>query len=144
MNLKLSHLASKTQLATACLIVGLLLTVPLVALAVDFTLYTSAKTGTTYAFSNVVPSTSYTFTNDGRTLLLLTGHASTTATITIATGATLGGYAVSDQSIVLAPTATKVVGPFNTSVFNASTGKVTVTGDGSTTVTVATIKLGTQ
>ena len=142
MTSQLSHL-TRTHRVAACLVASLLL-ISSLALAVDFTLYTSAKAGTTYAATNIAPDTSYTFTNDGRTLLLLTGHTTTTATITIATGATLGGYDVSDQSITLNPTATKVAGPFNTSVFNASTGKVTVTGDESTTVTVRCIKMGTN
>ena len=144
MNLNPSRLATAIQAAIACLIVSLLLTVPFLAWAADLTIVTSAKTGVVYTMADLGAATSYTFTNDGRTLLLLTGDDDTTATITIVTGATMGGYEVANQSVVVAPLATQVVGPFNTSVFNDSTGKVTVTGDDSTTITVAAIKLGTN
>lgn len=100
-------------------------------------------TGTAESFANADTSNGNSFANDGRTFLLLYNNGSTgSATVTIATAATVDGFAVGDNAITLTTTQRKVAGPFEPSIYNDSSGNVnmTITGTGAADVDLMVIK----
>lgn len=63
------------------------------------------------------------FWNDGSTFLLFKNDTASTATVTIQTGATLGGLAIADRTLTVSPSGSvNLAGPFRTDVYNNKTG----------------------
>jgi hypothetical protein len=78
------------------------------------------------------------FTNTGREFVVVTNAYTATVTMTVVTGGSVVGLAIADVDVALAAGATKIVGPFQTAVFNqASTGEVYLNFDAAVTGTVA-------
>lgn len=83
------------------------------------------------------------FPNDGRTLLWIK-NSGAGVTVTVATYASVGGYAVADQTCAVANTDTngKFLGPFDPAVFNRPDGTVYVDyGAASTNITLGAFKM---
>lgn len=101
------------------------------------TVTTVGKAGTAKTTANADTSNGNKFANDGRTFLYLFNNGSTgSATVTIATAKTVGGYAVGNQDISLTTTQEKIAGPFDPDIFNDADGNVTlsISGAGATDV----------
>jgi hypothetical protein len=82
-----------------------------------------------------------TFVNNGDTFFHAKNGSGSPITITFATAGTVAqGVAISDVAVVVAAGAEKMVGPFDQTVFNGSSG-VSVTYSDVTSLTVAAIKL---
>lgn len=62
------------------------------------------------------------FPNTGRELVVVTNDYTATVTLTVVTGGTAGGIAISDVDISLTAGQSKIVGPFNTAIFNQPSG----------------------
>jgi hypothetical protein len=78
------------------------------------------------------------FTNTGREFVIVTNDYTATVTMTVVTGGSVVGLAIADVDVAVAADATKIVGPFQTAVFNqASTGEVYLDFDAAVTGTVA-------
>ncbi|MBP7572063.1 MAG: hypothetical protein KBA95_18560 [Acidobacteria bacterium] len=77
-------------------------------------------------------SDTYYFANDGRVVLIV--DAATTATVTIETPGSVAGNAIADTAVALPDGDTYVLGPFPTSVYNDSQGRVKVTVSANTTI----------
>jgi len=104
---------------------------------------TVGKAGTALSFANADTVNGNKFPNDGRTYIELWNNGSTgSATVTIATGAVVGGYAVADQQISLSIGQIKKAGPFDPAIFNNSNGDITmtITGTGAADVDIAVFK----
>lgn len=104
---------------------------------------TVGKAGTAKTTANADTSNGNKFANDGRTFLYLFNNGSTgSATVTIATQKTVGGYAVGDQAIALSTTQEKIAGPFDPDIFNDADGNVTmtITGTGAADVDLLAFK----
>jgi len=75
----------------------------------------------------------YEFANNGRCFLILSTAYSQSATrthyITVTTNATFHGFAVADLYDTIYSTSPKIIGPFDTSAFNDSSGNVQVDMD---------------
>jgi hypothetical protein len=85
-----------------------------------------------------------TFANDGATFLLIKNTTGTAVAITITTPSTVGGFAVADLHFSIPATSGLMyAGPFDPSIFNDSSGLVTVDfgGDVAATTTVGAFKL---
>lgn len=87
------------------------------------------------------------FVNNGDEIIVVTNDYTDTITMTVVTGGTAGGLAIDDVDVALAAGATKIVGPFTTSIFNQRSGSdagrvyinwnATVTGTVASSVTLA-------
>lgn len=116
------------------------------ATATSVSVQRSVKSGTLLTMSTGAYSLGNSFFNDGKTYLIVQKAATAaTSTLTIATGGTVGGYAIDNQSVSLAQSTTNtlyVIGPFSTDVFNDSSNNVTVTySEGTTGVKVAAVRM---
>jgi len=112
-----------------------------VALGVTTTvaIYTSALTGTTLTRTNIGPGTTYDFLNTGREMLIVENESdTTTATLTIVTGATMSDLAVADQAVTVVPNAILAIGGLPPSTFNP-TGNLQLTV-ATTTCTLMVVK----
>lgn len=99
--------------------------------------------GVTVAYANADTEHDNSFANNGKTILVMENGGASTATVTIMTGATTGGYAVADQAIAFTAGATKIAGPFAKDVFNDANGNVIVvcSGDGADDVDLMALSL---
>lgn len=70
--------------------------------ATALTVVSVGNAGTAKSKTDADTSNGNTFANNGRTYLLLSNTGTDSATVTIATGATVGGYAVDDRTVALA------------------------------------------
>lgn len=112
----------------------------------ELTIQTIANTG-------VVPTAAAaagggdSFANTGREFLLITNGGAGGITLTIVTQNTtflnslLGGLAVADRTVTVGIGETKLVGPFETNVYNDTSNLVQMTYSGVTSVTVSVFKL---
>lgn len=94
--------------------------------------------------SGIAMSTGNTYTvrNNGKVLLHFLKTGSNTANVTIITQKTVGGYAVSDQVVVVvATTGDMFVNISNRDVFNDASGDVSITTDEGTSLTIDAIGL---
>lgn len=98
----------------------------------------------TYAAADVAGDT---FENKGDVFLHVKNGDASDHTVTVDTKATeitkagYGTITLADQDIVVTASEDRMIGPFATSRWNGSDGKVDVTYDAVTSVTVALIKL---
>jgi len=107
------------------------------------TVTTVGKAGTAKTTANADTSNGNKFANDGKTFLYIYNNGATgTASVNIATAATVGGYAVGDQAISVTTTQEKIAGPFDPAVFNDADGNVTmtITGTGAADVDLMAFK----
>lgn len=95
--------------------------------ATPLTVTAVSKAGAAIATANSNTTDGNTFANDGRTFLYLSNPGASTAVVTVATGASVGGFAVADQTITLLTTVEKIAGPFDPALFNDANGLVTIT-----------------
>lgn len=81
------------------------------------------------------------FANTGDTYFQIKNGGSE-ITLTIETPAKIEGIDIAEITVTIpATTGDKVIGPFDTAIFNQTTGRVAVTYSGVTTVTVGAFKL---
>lgn len=100
-----------------------------------------AVTGITPSFASAAVGGDQ-FLNNGKCFLEVKNGSGGDITVTIATQATTGGYAVADQTVtVAATTGDKMIGPFPPDLFNDSSGYVQVTYSGVTSLTVGAFRL---
>jgi hypothetical protein len=110
---------------------------------VALTVQEVTKAGAALTYANANTSDGNEFANDGKTYLAMYNNGSTgTATVTIATGATVAGYALGDQTVSLSTTQIKIAGPFPPEVFNDSAGVINlaITGTGAADVDLAAFR----
>ena len=82
------------------------------------------------------------FPNDGGTLLHFKNTNAAARNVTIATQITVDGKAVADDVInIPATTGDKMVGPFPSGIYNDVNGRVQLTYDAATNLTVAVMRL---
>ena len=62
------------------------------------------------------------FANTGEEIVVVTNDYTETVTMTVQTGGTVGGLAIADVDVALTAGQTKIVGPFNKTVFNQPGG----------------------
>lgn len=62
------------------------------------------------------------FPNTGREFVVVTNSYTATVTLTVVTGGNAGGIAISDVDVSLTAGQSKIVGPFNTAIFNQPSG----------------------
>lgn len=87
-------------------------------------------------------SDTYTFPNDGRTMLHFKKSGAGACTVTIVTAAEFRGAAVADTTLTVpATTGDKMIGPFHPDKYSASDGLVTFSCSEITGLTVAAIRL---
>lgn len=82
------------------------------------------------------------FPNNGTTFLLVTNGSASSIDVTAISQLTLEGLAVADSVVAVAAGATKLIGPFNPTIFNDDSGNATVTFSAITTITCSIISLG--
>ncbi len=82
------------------------------------------------------------FANDGNTRFIAINGSGGSITITMTTQQTIGrdGLAVGDTAPTVAAAGTAILGPFDPSLYNNTSGQVAVTYSGVTSLTVAAIK----
>jgi len=143
---KRQRLAALLMVAVVVGLVAMLLVAPAPVMAAQTV--TPQDIGTTSFISMTLTTedgTGFSFANNGRCLLAIQSAVSTTCSrthyITVTTDATFHGFAVADLTDTIYSSSPKIIGPFNTSLFNDSSGNVTVdidpygwTGDYSVTV----------
>jgi hypothetical protein len=81
------------------------------------------------------------FVNDGRTFLHVKNGGAGAITVTVTTPAQISGIDVADIAVSVPNGSERMIGPFPTNLFNASTGKASITYSGVTSVTIAAIKV---
>src|SRR5688572_8313386 len=82
-----------------------------------------------------------TFKNDGRTIFHVKNASVGDITLTFTTPGLVGGVAIADPTVVVTAGEERIIGPFEPSIFNNSSGLVAVGYSGVTTLTVAAIKV---
>lgn len=95
----------------------------------------------TYAAAQAPGSGSNAFLNNGRTFIHIKNGGASPITATFQTPIDVNGLAVADLAITIANGAEKMVGPFETNIFNQSDGKVYVDWSAVTSVTAAVFQL---
>ena len=113
------------------------------ATEVALTVYTSSSSGVDVTMASANVGSGQSFTNNGKTILIVQKESGAdTSTLTIVTGATLGGFAVADRVVTLAPGDTQVIGPFDPQIFSNSSNLVTLAWEAGTTgTTVAAVSV---
>jgi len=81
--------------------------------------------------------------NDGEQFIAITNGGASPITLTAVTQSTVDGQAVGDRAISIGVAETKLIGPFQQSVYNDGAGKVQLTYSAVTSVTIAIFKPGT-
>jgi len=98
--------------------------------------------GLNVASAYVAAAASQEFANDGRTFVHVKNTDGSSHTITFTTTATVSGLAVADNTVTIAATTgEQMIGPFPTSVYNASDGNIDITWSDTTGMTIAVFKL---
>lgn len=82
------------------------------------------------------------FSNNAKTWLHVVNGGGSPITVTIATEGAYDGLAVPDREVAVAAGAVKLIGPFPKDLYNDDDDNVNVSYSGTTSVTVAAIKLG--
>jgi len=87
------------------------------------------------------------FANAGRTMIEITNSSASSITATFITNGTYSvgaaTYAIADLAVAIAASATKVCGPFDTTLFNSATSTVQVDWTSGTSITARCITMGT-
>ena len=81
------------------------------------------------------------FVNDGDIWIHIDNSDASPHTATIDTPQTVDGLALSNPAVVVAAGTQAVAGPFSTTRFNDAAGKVQITYDAVTSLTIAVIRL---
>lgn len=81
------------------------------------------------------------FANTGREILYYKNASGGSITLTLAPAGVPGGLSLATYTVAIAAGAEKLIGPFDTSLFNNSSGFVTMTYSGVTSLTVAVIQV---
>ncbi len=88
-----------------------------------------------------------TFTNTGREALIVTNTSGVSLTVTITTNGVYAvgavNYSVADLVVTLANNTSKIIGPFDKTLFNDGSANVDVAWSTGTNVTCNVISLGT-
>lgn len=95
-----------------------------------------ANTGITESLS-AASGDGHSFTNTGDEFVIVTNDYTDTVTMTVVTGGTIGGLAIADVDVAVAAGATAIVGPFQTGIFNQSSGDIYLNWNAAVTSTVA-------
>ena len=82
------------------------------------------------------------FANNGATFLLVANGSGAPVDVTAISQLTVEGLAVADSVVEVGAGVTKLLGPFNQSIFNDENGNMTVTFEAVTSVTCSIISLG--
>jgi len=102
---------------------------------------TLVRTGITPTYNAATATDGDAFENDGKTFIHVK-NAGSQITLTIQTPGTVDGLAVTDRTVTIpATTGDKMIGPFPTSQYNQSDGKVYLDWSGVTTVTFAVVRM---
>ena len=103
---------------------------------------TMAATGITMTLTAAVTD-GHKFANTGRDFVVIANDSGSTITLTVTTGGTVGGIAIEDVIVGVPDGATKIVGPFNKSIFDqggTDLGKVYLGYSSPTDVTVGVFR----
>jgi hypothetical protein len=84
------------------------------------------------------------FTNTGNEVILVTNGGVGSTVVTLDAKATPIGLTLTDPTVTVANGAVKVIGPFNTDIFNDTSGFMNLTYSVDTSVTVAVMKVSPQ
>lgn len=88
------------------------------------------------------------FENAGRSMIEITNSSASAVTATFITNGTYAvgstTYAITDLAVAIAASATKVCGPFDTTLFNSGTNTVQVDWSSGTSITARVIAMGTS
>lgn len=114
-----------------------------------FTVVTSAAAGTVIpAPAAVDAANGNSFLNSGREMIEITNGAATPITVTIVTNGTyvVGSaiYPIADLAVTVVNATSKVLGPFDKTLFNDPDGLVQLDWSSGTTITARVIALGTS
>lgn len=82
------------------------------------------------------------YPNNGATFLLVTNGSGAPIDVTAISQLTVEGLAVADSVVAVGAGVTKLIGPFNPTIFNDENGNMTVTFSAVTSVTCSIISLG--
>lgn len=105
------------------------------------TIQTLVNSGITPSYNAATVTDGDAFTNDGNTFIHVL-NAGAEKTLTIQTPVTVGGIAVAEVTVTIpATTGTKLIGPFETTIFNQSDGRVYLDWSAVTGVTFAVVKM---
>jgi hypothetical protein len=80
------------------------------------------------------------FSNDGMTYIEVINGDAGAHVVTIATQLTDDGLAVADRTVSVGAGVRKKIGPFQKSIYNDANGKVQITYDGVTNVTIGVFR----
>lgn len=109
---------------------------------VNLTVEDATRTGLAQTMTAIDATDTYTFSNDGRTVLFFINAGASSATITVTSTITIDGQAVADRTYTLPNNSiVQPLGPFNTSVYNDSSDLVTFSNDLATGVTVGVVRI---
>lgn len=116
--------------------------------ATALSVVTTAAAGTVLpAQAAVDNSNGNTFTNTGREAMIVTNLSGSSLTITITTNGVYAvgavNYAVADLTVTLANNTSKIIGPFDKTLFNDGSQNVDLAWSTGTNVTCNVISLGT-
>lgn len=98
------------------------------------------RTGLTPSFSAANSDGSYV-ANDGKVFIEVKNSDTSDHTVTIATPNQVDGLAIADLTVTVPASGDKMIGPFPPSVYNNSSGYITVTYSSVTGMTVAAFRL---
>lgn len=90
----------------------------------------SAVAGIALGATAIDSSNGNKFTNDGKKLFYIKNAGSGSVTATFTTQATIEGEPIADRAVAVANGAEKIIGPFNPSIYNNSSGVVIVSYTG--------------
>lgn len=100
-----------------------------------------ADTGLTPAQqAGITAADTFTFPNDGKTILLLV-HGAGASNLTVVTPNTARGKAIADTVVALTASGTTIVGPFPPDLYNDASGLVTASVSEATGFTVSALRL---
>lgn len=82
------------------------------------------------------------FPNSGEEFIHVKNGHSAPITVTVVSQSTVDGLAVADRAVVIANASEKMIGPFPASVYNDANGRVNLTYDLVTALTIAVVHPG--
>jgi hypothetical protein len=110
------------------------------------TVVTSSKDGATLSAPAAVDGTNgNAFVNTGREMIEITNGGGAPINVTFVTTLTYSGFAIADNVVAITNGSTKVIGPFDTALYNGSDpaeNSIGFTFSSATSVTARVIKLG--
>jgi hypothetical protein len=114
-----------------------------------FTPTTTVATGVVLASAVAVDSgNGNEWTNTGRSLIEIFNNSASAITATFITQGTYSvgtqAYAINDNAVTVAASATQAAGPFDTALYNSTTSTVQVNWSSGTGITARVIVLGTS